>query len=351
MPQTRLFVTTAVLTIFLWVSADQLLTESVEIRCTTRVQTEPGSGMVVRLDDPGEVFRVTVAGRQNDVRKLRDRGSFPILLTLRDDDVGGGTVGPFAFPLLDKLRRDPAHFPNCLVRSVDPESLRVTLDRKVTVPVPIAIRPGKLDYSVEPNLEPRFAQVTLLESDYRRVAGNNPRLAIDVEGLCQNQPVDTPLKLDVGLRRDLESDAGTVVALDISPQTASLTATLRQQRKSGTIQAVPVKLQLNLRILRQFDVEFRDPNPPETLSVRVVGPPELVDKLVAGEIRIVASISPGSDASVAGSFQFFAPEFNLPTGVELDKGFDERFEIRLVPRPALHKGERRDVVRPPPEDP
>ena len=88
MQKLRLLSTTALLTGFIWVSADQLLTETADLPVTIVIKGEPNSKMVVSpASGASELFTVTVSGRQAEVAALRDSGTIPVVLMIRDEAI------------------------------------------------------------------------------------------------------------------------------------------------------------------------------------------------------------------------------------------------------------------------
>ncbi len=345
MQQIGLYGATAVLTLLIWVSADQLLTESVELPMSITIRAPRGSDFVVtQAEDAPRTYLVTFRGRQADVNKLPDLVSRPLTLTIEDAELASGGLGTRLLDVVDELRDREAEFPGCTIQHVDPPTTRIHVDRRITREVPVVFRGGNLDYSVEPRVSPPSVNVSVLQSHWEQVEGSNPRIAVDAESDMATQPEGMPLKLDVPLDPALESDSGNVPVVSVSPKTVEVRATLRRRLKRGTIQAVPIKFVGSRLLWNEYTVQFRQPNPPDTLRVTVVGPPEEVDRLVSGDRKTFALIYlAASDASAEGAYQFFKPEFNLPRAVQLAEDETvETFEMRLVRRtdtlPARERG-------------
>ncbi len=344
MQQMRLLFTTALLTIFVWASADQLVTETADLPVTISVQAEPNSDMVVTMS-PGEPagFRVTVSGRQADVAALREAGTLPVTLTLKDAVIGGREIGPLTLSLRDELRANPAAFGSCVVQRTDPSTILVLLDQYIAVAVPVRVRSSSLDFAVDPRVEPEMVTVRILKSIHQGMKDAGPRMVLDVESYLKNQPQAEPIKLEVPLAPEVQTDRGSYPVFRVTPDTVTLRATLRRRLMRATIQVVPIKFQVGPNVHRGYDIEFRKESQPETLSVDVVGPPEEVERLVSGERKTFAVIAIGGPEPFAdGAFQFVEPEFNLPPGVELAEDQPlPSFEIRLVPRALPSPGEDR----------
>ena len=335
MQQIGLYVVTAVLTLLIWASADQLLTETAELPMSITVRGRRGSEFVVTpAEEATRTYLVTFRGRQADVKNLSDLTSRPLTLTVEDAALEVGGLGLRSLTLLDELREHESAFPGCTIQHVDPPTTSIAVDRRITREVPVFVRTGNLDYSVEPRVSPTMIAVTLLQTQWERIQDANPRVAVNAENDMATQPEGTPIKLDVPLDSILQSDSGSVPVVSLAPQTVEVRATLRRRLKRGTIQAVPIKFVGSHPLWNRYTVQFRQPNPPDTLRITVVGPPDEVDRLASGERKTFALISlAASDTTAEGGYQFFKPEFSLPAGVQLaDDETVESFEIRLVRR-------------------
>ena len=334
MEQFRLLSGTAVLTVLIWVSADQLLTETEELDITIALRTEPNSDLVLRfVEGSPSRFRITASGRQGDINNLRDQGRLE--LTIADAVLLTSDLGLQDLSLQERFRERGLVFAGCAVLRVQPAVAKVYVDRRISVEVPVVARFGNLGYAVEPRVDPDTVRVTIMQTIYDRVRSANPRIALDVETYLVDQPEDEPVRISgIPLQAVVESDVGTFPAEGVSPDTVSLRATLRRRWKTGTIQAVPIKLLGSGRVLNRFVIEFKNPNPPDTMSLKVVGPAGEVDKLVSGELKVFATISiTGSAARSAGKYQFYEPQFDLPPSVRLaEDQITPKFDIRLVPR-------------------
>ncbi len=335
MQQLSLISATLALTLLVWASADQLITEVTEVSVALTVEAEPDSEWVVTsLAKPSQRFRVTLRGRQADVARLRETGSPRMTLTISDSGLVDKRLGPQSIPLLAELLEKRSEFANCTPLSVSPASLVIHVDRRLEKVIPVVARAGRLEFTVEPRIDPNSVSATLLETDWARVADAQPRLLLNVESDLANQPEDQPVEINVPLPDLITTELGNLDALELKPRTVTVRATVRKRMKTATIQAVPVKFMGSHSLWNDYDIEFRRPDTPETLRVDIIGPADEVDGLAAGQHKLFAVIKLTTpDAGSGASFQFFEPEFRLPPGVKLapEQSFD-RFEIRLIRR-------------------
>lgn len=335
MQQLRLLSTTALLTLFIWISADQLVTKTADIVVHITVRSEPNSDMVVTpTPNAPTSFTVTLSGRQVDVSVLRETGVATVELALRDEVVRDRELGVLNLALRDEFRASATAFPGFAVKKVDPPTMQVMLDRRIKVEVPVKVRSSSLEYAVDPRVDPESVQVTILQTLYDAISSAGPRIVVDAESYLRNQPEGRAVNLDVPLQPTVQTDRDAYDVIGVTPDTVKLRATLRLRLARGTIQAVPLKLLISPDVQQSYVIEFREENPDVTLSIDVIGPPEEVERLVKGERKTFAVINPGSPGRFAGgAYQFFAPQFDLPPGVKLaeDQAIPS-FEIRLVPR-------------------
>ena len=332
MGQFKLLSATVALTVLIWTVAEQMTTGEAEFTARIAVQSPPNSALVLtQAADGPEFYWITVNGRQTVVEELRDAPPAALTITVSDR-----AIGPVDLQLVDELRA--AALPQlrgCTVESVRPPSMRVQIDRRITISVPVLVKPGNLAYDVEPIVEPDTVNATILETEYQRIAEAFPRVELDAETHLRDKTEGEPITLrnSVPLSPVVQSDAGPVNA-SLEPDMVTLRATLRHQQVTGTIQAVPIQFRGSWSVLSRVEIEYRDPNPAETISIKIVGPPDLVDRLISGERKTFAVIPLGAaDNRGGGQFQFFRPEFDLPPGVTLAPDFAPPvIELRLVPR-------------------
>ncbi|NOT02666.1 MAG: hypothetical protein HOP29_18830 [Phycisphaerales bacterium] len=323
------------LTFLVWAAADQLITETVELPAAITLRIDPAANMIVAPADASPPsFMIHLSGRQSDVSNLGDRASQRnVVLTVPDAVLQGLPLGEQDLPLLSILEQNPSKFPGCIVQGIEPPTFRVHVDRIVERNLNVVIRPGNLDYTVAPLVEPTSVQATIRQTFWSNIENANPRIALDAESLLKNQPEGRPIDLDVPLTKTVWSDVGEADLKTVSPPRVTLRATLAGRRETGVIQAVPVRFLVGDNVWKRYDVVYRQPNPSETLNVTVVGPPAEIARLKSGERKVFAFIPLGNPDAMA-EFQFVKPEFNLPPGVELaEDGTLYNFEIRLQRRP------------------
>jgi hypothetical protein len=340
--QFKVLSATALMTILVWASADQLLTETAEVSVRIDVRGDKNSNVVASLErDTSDIIHVTVSGRQADVSRLRENiGAVVVVLKIGEERIKNRSLGIARFSLRELLRDERGVFAGCAVQDVQPENIAINIDRRITVTLPVRARGGTLDYSVAPRTEPDTLEATVLESLFAPIAEANPHLVLNCETYLADQPEAVPAELRVPIGLAIHSDLVSVRAEALRPDVVTLRATMRRHLKTGTVQAVPIKFLVSRGMFNRYELDFRDENPVDTLSITVTGPVDAIDRLVTGETKVFAKINIGSpDTLTAGSYLFFKPEFDLPPGVVLaDDQTIPEFEIRLVPRAEPNSG-------------
>ena len=327
---------TVFLTLLIWVSADQLVTENATVSMVVHLRAEPGSRYVVKTagNESGRVS-VTFRGRQSEIVRLKDRLSKAITVAVPDPVLSARGLGDQKLPLMPLLAEKSQNFGGCSVVQTDPPSLSVHVDRRIERTVPVMPQVGHLEFNVEPRVTPASVQATVLETEWAGIESANPRIELDVQRDLAHQPPGEPIEINVPLPLTVTSDRGSITIFALDHKTAKVHATLRRRLKRVTLQAVPIKFQASPSVWNRYTIRFRQENPSETLRIDVVGRPDIVDQLEKGTIRTFGVISIGAtDTLSEDTFQFYRPEFNLPKGVELAPDQEiEDFEIRLERRP------------------
>ena len=324
MAQLKLIAMSALVTLLVWVSADQLLTESTTLPVTiepTVAGQQPYT--VSTLGDRPQRFQVTVSGPQKAIARFRDAGPLTIPLPIETRAAGRVNVR-----LLEALRTDPAPFAELTVDAVTPEYLEVVVDRDITVSLPVWVDKGTLDYDVDPSVEPDHAQVTMSESRYTAIPEEKRRLVLRADSLLRNKKKGELLSFPVPLEAKVEG-----ADVKVAPAQVTLRATVRELRVTGTIAAVPIRFTGSIDLWNEFQIELRNKSTLLTQPITVQGPTDIVGRLVAGDIKVTGMISLNRDDTLEPErYRTKKPAFiGLPPGVELaDPNAIEGVEFRLT---------------------
>lgn len=321
MAQLKLVAMSAVLTIIVWVSADQLLTESATIRIAIDPRPVASNTYTARLADPEEKVLVEVSGPQKTIARLRETPLTEITLPIERLTTGD-------VELLDALEHHWAKPLGLVVNSVIPKYLTVVVDHQITVAVPVWVDPGTLDYDVDPSVEPDRVQATISAELFEAIPQERRRVVLDAEKLLRNKPAGELLSFPVPLEAKIDGVDAAVL-----PAQVTLRANVRQQHITDTIAAVPIHFAGSVDLWEEFRIELRDHGTLLTQPIAVRGPAELVARLVAGDLKVTGLIALNrDDAMNTGGFRVKRPTFvGLPHKVELaNPAAIPNVEFRLV---------------------
>jgi hypothetical protein len=320
--QVKLIAVAVVVTLLVWTTADQLLSDTLEVPVTVQPHAAPGTQMIVDTDPPGQNrFIMTLTGPKRVVEQVRREGGLEV--TIEVPDVPNG-------PRLIDVKKEMAgyqeQFRGLRVEAVDPPEIRLLIDRRTTVTMPVQVERGNLEYEVPPTVEPRDIQVTLSELGLQRLEGQQ-RVLLDVEDLLRDRPKGEPQRIE-GV--PLPSRVGGV-EVGLEPDTVTVFATLREQSKNGTIAAVPIVVGSSVDIFNRYEVETREGTTLITRAITVRGPPAVVDRLVSKDLRVTGLVYLTADlVAQADEFRELSPTFDLPPAVRL-VGPVPPVVLRLVP--------------------
>ena len=324
MAQVKLLAMSALVTVLVWMSADQLLTESATVQVIVDPVATAGESYTVSLRDPtAGGFQVVLSGPREVIARFRESGPWTIRLPIE-----ARTTGPIGVPVLDALRKNRTRFSGLTVDSVVPEYLEAVVDRDIVVSLPVWVDKGALDYDVDPTVEPDHVQVTISEQRFNAVPPEKRRLVLRAESMLRNRKKGELLSFPVPLEAKVDG-----VDVKVVPARVNLRATVRELRITDTIAAVPVRFSSSVDLANEFRIELRNRSTLLTQPITVRGPAELVDRLVAGDIRVTGLIALNRDDTLdPGRYRAKRPVFvGLPPGVELaNPEAVESVEFRLT---------------------
>lgn len=328
----KLLAMTVLLTVLIWVSADSLVTERVQIGVSFEVV--PASGDPdMRVDAPGGTgpFKVLIAGPRKAIAQAQALTRSPVRLELADKP-----DGKWSIPLKEALERQWNDVAGLVVLSVQPvANLEVNVDHMVTIEsVPIVPHTLTLEYDVRPQFQPETATIRLRGELYRTLERDGVALqvGVDIERVLRQQPtgssVTVPVTLDAS---QFDIDA------TITPGTIQVTATRRARRKEVALK-VPILTAVSFANLGRGVQAMADDGTPigiVTREISLIGPVDQIERLEREETRVFGLIRlKESDFENLDVPREFTPEFQLPPGVELSKEVD-RVEFKLVARPPV----------------
>ena len=332
MEQAKLILTTVVLTVLIWVTADSLVSETVKVDVTFDLQPADGTtGMLVEAGPEGRSAEIEVAGP----RRVVDSLDPPLRVRLPVSDLPTGSRAlPLPLDVLQqKLTDQYSEFRKLRVVSITPARLPVEVDHQIERKFDVILRPLTLAYDVEPQVSRSAVLVRMRESVAQTLdAAGQPaeiNIAGEFERLIEQQPAGRSVTLTVRLDNRLFG-----IGAELIPPTLDVTATLKAQRQTATIPTVPILLAVSFGNLeRPYRAITPDGGTLVTRSIRVTGPAEAVARLLRGETRAYGVIQlKEADLVASGTPRLATPEYNLPPGVELAED-PAPVEFRLIEVP------------------
>ena len=327
MQRIRLLGMTVLLTVMVWAVADHSLTETATVRVKLSLIPTGQQMQVTQVGPTDQAFEVRVSGRKTVIAQLKSRGVLPVRLR-----ISSRAPGTYAVQLLDEIRSQQSELSNVIIQSVSPAFVQMLVDRDMTVTMPIQVLPGSWEYELSPMVEPAEVRVTISELEYSQPGSHN--LAVPLEsdayirqaepGVLCSTTVPVPLTAVAGSRR--------VSLRQVEPPSVTLRYKLKEQRRTATIPAVPIKFEASQDIFNGYEVEVRDGGAVVTQPVTIKGPPAVVERILAGEIKLTGTISlTAADKANPGAYRYVTPRFALPANVEL-VGAPEPIEFCLSAR-------------------
>ena len=324
----KLLSTTVVLTLLIWIGADELLTVTAEVNVTIQVvPASQGSKMIVRMADTApQRFLVQVSGPRRIVTQVADAA--PIKVTLQVDDrppSQGVTLGNLA----ELLRRNRRPFKDLMIESVQPDSLDVVVDRWTTHRVALIVKkPLQLPYTVEPRLEPAHVDVRTSLLRLARMGSDGGTIEIDVKSSLEGRPTDTSLSVTLPVPVSKFGEGATAV-----PRTVQVLAMLSAVKpRRMTIPTVPIHLATSFASLGLYRTDLGGGQPLfVTQTIEVTGSDQALDALDPDNTGIIGVISlTEPDYENPGRLLVKVPVFILPSGIKL-AGNPEPVQFKLVP--------------------
>ncbi len=325
MDQIRLIAVTALLSILIWIVADNFLTDTAALQVSIRPYAPTGTDMTVEpLDAANEPFEVLVSGKKAVIALLKSRQPISVRVP-----VSNRPSGDHDLELLTALKASPEELADVFIQEVRPSTMRIRVDRDREEIMPVQIQPGALEFDGPIVVDPAEVKVTISELDYAQLDPADRRVILEPDPHLRNSPAGVLMSKAIPLRAVV---GGYSVELD--PNYVTVRFKLSEQLEEETLSAVPIKIEASLDIFNDFRVEVREPGAILTQPITIRGAAEIIERIRADEIRIRGVITlTASDKADPGQYRYLTPRFNLPEGVSLVSE-TEPIEFRLVPLPA-----------------
>lgn len=334
MEELKLIVMTVTLTLLVWAGADSLVNESVVVRLSFEAAPRDDSDVVVELPPTAkaQLYELVVSGPRRAAEQVQRRERYPVRLRIEDRPPGEHSLTLTRDLLKNALSEQWSDFRQLRMVSIDPPSLPLTVDRMVDTELDLTARALTLPYETPPQWKRSTVTLRGRQSllDPLTRDGQKPQLDISAE-------------LERQLRGKPPGRSATVtIALDhrpfgpgaeLKPSSVEVTATVKSQRDTADIPAVPIRFLISPSSLATAYAAVTREGTPLTLvtrTVRVAGSPEDIARLQRGETKAFGFIQlKETDFQQLGVLRTWTPEYILPPNLELE-GVHEPIEFMLV---------------------
>jgi len=315
MEQVKLLSTTVLLTLLIWVGADQLLTVTAIVDVALSVAPASAeSTMIVDVAGPSPALvKVHVSGPRRVVAEVEDVDAIHVTLPVDERATSErATLGNLA----ELLQNQPRSLKNLTIEAVEPPTLGIVVDQRTTQRVALAVRqPLQLTYDVPPKLDPSYIVVKMSLLRFRRMGDQARQIEIDVESNLKGKPRDEPLSIKLPIPITRFGDGA-----EASPDTVQVVATLSAaQQRRMTVPTVPIRLAPGFAAFdRPIRAELPGGSAFVTRTIEVTGDDDALDRLDLDNTGIYGVIPlTESDYERLGQLLVKMPDFILPPGIEL----------------------------------
>ncbi len=326
MEQVKLLSTTIVLTLLIWVGADQLLTITTTVNVALSVApASPDSKMIVRVADASpQRFAVKVSGPRRIVTQVEDAAPIEVTLPVGEREPSDRTT---LGNLVELLRRQRRAFKDLTIESVEPPTMDIVVDQWTIARVALVIKgPPQLAYKVPPQLEPAYIAVRMSLLRFRRMGSQARQIEIDVDSSLEGKPKDQPLSIKLPIPISKFGEGASA-----APNTVRVVATLSvASPRRMTIPTVPIRLAPGFAAFGRYGVELQGGQSFVTQTIEVTGADDALDRLDPNNTEIIGVIPLAKpDYEHLGRLLVKAPVFLLPPGIIL-VGDPEPVQFKLV---------------------
>ncbi len=330
----KLLAMTAILALLVWAGADSLVNESVVVRLSFETAPRDDSDMVVELPPTAkaQLYELTVSGPRRVAEGVQVRERYPVRLRIEDRPPGEHSLTLSKDMLKSALVEQWSEFRKLRIESIDPPSLPLNVDRMVQTELDLTARSLALAYETPPQWKLAAVTLRMRQSLLEQLSkdGERPQLDIssDIERQLRGKPSGRAITVTVALdHRPFGPDA------ELTPSSVDVTATIKSQRETVIMSAVPIRFLVSPSSLSTAYVAVARDGTPLTLVTRrisVSGPPEDIAKLQRAETKAFGFIQlKEADFQQLGVLRTWIPEYILPPSLELE-GEKEPIEFMLT---------------------
>ncbi len=328
MTQVKLLIATVILTVVIWVFADQASLGTATVWATIRLTA---SGDVVPVVEQSGVGGGTEGGQTARVR-LDLAGSKAAIRRLTGEETSGTAEytirvperwlgGQFGLDVVDAMNRVKVmHDRGLHLVSAYPPMIQVFIDPLVTATFTVQPDAGAMAASLAgpATVHPKTVNGRLRESHLTKLGTREPVVVVPIHTLLREAQGKTePVSFRVPLPRIVQD-----LPVEFQPGEVTVTATLTQRSVSKRLTRIPLNVLMNPDMMGQYRVIWADDaDRVQTIDVRV--PPDRAESLSPQSIYAFVAISrddvapkapsstapsaTGSDGWVTRTVQFVFP--------------------------------------------
>lgn len=334
MEQVKLLSMTAMLSLVIWLGADSLVNETVNLEVALTLKPESAeSSMLVEPVSGRAIVELNVYGPRRIVEDLRQGGRLEATLRVSDRPTGPASITLTPEAMSRELNIQIRDFSKLSIVTVRPQTLEARIDHLVEHEADIVLRNLTLPYETEPQVGPASVVANMRESRFQewQAAGRAVELDLSSEVDRQFQERERGENHQVTIKLDPREFGPNAT---FKPATVQVTAVVQARRDLREIPTVPIMVAVSFdKLGRAFRPVATDGTPLElvTRTIVVEGPTDVVARLARGEIRAFGVIRlREEDLDDPDSVKVIKPEIFLPPGIS-QVGTVEPVELKLVP--------------------
>ncbi|MEM8758090.1 MAG: hypothetical protein AAGF47_09955, partial [Planctomycetota bacterium] len=314
--------------VLVWVLAEGESLSSASIEVPVVIAAGAGGDAVIEpaAGWPGRVF-VDIEGSTRVIAAARDRLRGGITLRPGDPAVPA-EPGEHTVDLLEALRASDALTGTVSLRSVEPESVNVLVERMDEVNAEVVVRMPDDASATAVIAEPRTVRLVYPSAAAEAVDEGLTVLAVPSPDQVAALPVgrrstirDVPLRLPEAL--------GGMRFVRLDPPAISVSATIETRTDSITLDAVPVQIQRPAFQSERWRVLI-EPADQLLAGVVVTGPSDQIDRIRRGELAVFAVVRLTPDDLDRRITQAPVSFAQYPTGLSFESG-DATVRLRIEP--------------------
>lgn len=302
--------TTIVLTVLIWMYADQLNNENVTDLVNLQVLAPSGADFNVTIQEPenGQVQAIFTGPREQFERFRRDleSGKFTLKYYVTPEDATSNVYVKDTTDILNSLLRK--NYAGVSVLESKPPLVKGTIDHMITVTMPVRVTTGSTKTST-PVISPEKVKVQISKAVYQELKKGEQFIVVDIENELQNKPEEKSIDEEFPLPQTI---LGKPVITD--PTRVRIQLAIQQQFQTASFDISRIQILGPVDLLAKYRVDIKD----SQITVVVRGPEDIIRTLHPQDIEAYLEIEP--DDMFRSDKAYFPRQVKilLPEGVKLD---------------------------------